>query len=208
MRSRDSSISFCANGQNSSTRLMVIKGEKKREEKCMKTRVILGIVLTLTLIGCSNTTKIASEPPATSTSLDQQEPDMPYTKDDAIAAFKKDKDYSNYEISDYVLVEDDKLPLLKAVISFHDHEANTDSNLAFVYGDTILRVGFATNEVDGVKTYEIADNSQLTYVGDGAVTTSIRKIETNEVIDYKITFSYDESTSTTNFKVVAEKPTK
>ncbi len=174
----------------------------------MKTRVILGIVLTLTLIGCSNTTKIASEPPATSTILDQQEPDKPYTKDDAIAAFKKDKDYSNYEISDNVLVEDDKLPLLKAVISFHDHEANTDSNLAFVYGDTIQRVGFAANEVDGVKTYEIADNSQLTYVGDGAVTTSIRKIETNEVIDYKITFSYDESTSTTNFKVVAEKPTK
>ncbi len=174
----------------------------------LKTRVILGILLTLPLIGCSNTTKIASEPPATSTNLDQQEPDKPYIKDDAIAAFKKDKNYSNYEITDYVLVEDGKLPLLKAIISFHDHEANTDSNLAFVYGETILRVGFATNEEDDVKTYEIADNSQLTYVGDGAVTTSIRKIETNEVIDYKITFSHDESTSTTRFEIVAEKSTK
>lgn len=174
----------------------------------MDKRVILSTVLTLTLIGCSNNPKITSEPPTTSTILNQQEPDKPYTKDDAIAAFKKDKNYSNYEITDYVLVEDDKLPLLKAVISFHDREANTDSNLAFVYGDTILRVGFATNEVDGTKTFEIADNSQLTYIGDGAVTTSIRKIETNEVIDYKITFSRDEPTSTTNFEVVSEKPTK
>ena len=173
----------------------------------MKTIVVLGIVLALTLVGCSNTTKMALEPPATPT-IQVQEPDKPYTKDDAIAAFKKDKEFSNYAISDYVLVDDEKIPLLKAVISFHDHEANTDSNLAFVYGDTILRLGFATNEVDGVKTYEIAETSQLTYVGDGAVTTSIRKIETNEVIDYKITFSHDESTSTTNFEVVAEKPAK
>ena len=172
----------------------------------MNTRVILGIVLTLTLVGCSDTT-MSLEPPATPT-LQVQEPDKPYTEEDAIAAFKKDKEFSNYAISDYVLVEDEKIPLLKAVISFHDHEANNDANLAFVYNDTILRLGFAANEVDGVKTFEIADHSRLTYVGDGAVTTSIRKIETNEVIDYKITFSHDATTSTTHFEVVAEKPTK
>ncbi|WP_342600899.1 hypothetical protein MHB48_07710 [Psychrobacillus sp. FSL H8-0483] len=175
----------------------------------MKLRLTLGIILTLTLIGCSNITQSVSEYPASSLNQDQQTSDKKnYTKDDAIATFKKNKDYSNYEISDYVLVKDDKLPMLKAVISFYDNIENNSCNLAFIYGDTIQRVGFAVNEVDGVKTYEIADNSRLTYVGDGAVTTSIRKIETNEIIDYKITFSYDESTSTTNFKVVAEKPTK
>lgn len=62
--------------------------------------------------------------------------------------------------------------------------------------------------LDGLKTYEMNDRSQLTYVGDGTVTTFIREIETNEIINYKITFSYNKSTSTTNFEIVAEKPTK
>lgn len=175
----------------------------------MKLRLTLGIILTLNLIGCSNTTHSVSEYPNSSLNQNQQTSvKKNYTKDDAIATFKMNRDYNNYEISDYILVEDDKLPMLKAVISFYDNIDNNSCNLAFIYGDTIQRIGFAVNEVEGVKTYEIADNSRLTYVGDGAVTTSIRKIETNEIIDYKISFSYEESTSTTNFKVVAEKPTK
>ncbi|WP_144512132.1 hypothetical protein [Bacillus sp. FJAT-22090] len=173
----------------------------------MKLTLTLGIIFTLTLIGCSNTTQSVSEYPASSLNQGQQTSDKNYTKEDAIATFKENKDYGKYEITDYVLVKDDKLPMLKAVISFYDSKEKNSCNLAFIYGDTIQRVGFAVNEVDGVKTYEIADNSRLTYVGDGAVTTSIRKIETNEIIDYKITFSYEESTSTTNFKIVAEKPT-
>ena len=98
--------------------------------------------------------------------------------------------------------------MLKAVISFYDNIENNSCNLAFIYGDTIKIINFAVNELDGVKAYEIDDNRQLTYIGDGAVTTSIRKIETNEIINYTITFSYDESTSTTNFKIESEKSTK
>ncbi|WP_391117386.1 hypothetical protein [Psychrobacillus sp. L3] len=175
----------------------------------MKLRLTLGIFLTLTLIGCSNTTQSVSEYPNSSLNKNQQTSvNKNYSKDDAIATFKENKDYGKYEITDYVLVKDDKLPMLKAVISFYDNIDNNSCNLAFIYGDTIQKMGFAENEVDGVKTYEFADNSRLTYVGDGTVTTSIRKIETNEIIDYKITFSYEESTLTTNFNVVAEKPTK
>ncbi|MEH7392326.1 hypothetical protein V7149_03910 [Bacillus sp. JJ1503] len=175
----------------------------------MKLRLTLVIFLSLTLIGCSNTTQSVSEYPDSSLNQNQQTSvKKNYTKDDAIATFKMNRDYNNYEIFDYILVKDDKLPMLKAVISFYDKTENNSCNLAFIYGDTIQRIGFAVNEVDGVKTYEIADNSRLTYVGDGTVTTSILKIETNEVIDYKITFLYEESTSTTNFNVVAEKLTK
>jgi len=65
----------------------------------MKTNVILGIVLTLTLIGCSNTTKIASEPPATSTILDQQEPDKPYTKRAAETRMGKGKGPVEYWVA-------------------------------------------------------------------------------------------------------------
>ncbi|QTD40327.1 hypothetical protein [Sporosarcina sp. Te-1] len=175
----------------------------------MKLRLTLGIILISILIGCSPTTESVSEHPVSSINQDQQSPEKKmYPQDDAIAAFNRNKHYSDYEVTDYVVVKDDALPMLKAVISFYDHIENNSCNLAFIYGDTIQRIGFAVNETDGVKTYEIADNSRLTYVGDGAVTTSIREIDTNEIIDYKITFSYDKSTSTTNFEVVAEKPTK
>ena len=172
-------------------------------------KLILTFGLILMLLGCSNTTQNELQYPDSSLNQEQQTLDNKnYTEDDAIALFKKDKDYSSYEIYDYVTVKDDKFPMLKAVISFYDHLEDNSCNLAFIYGDTIRRINFAVNELDGVKTYEIDDSSQLTYIGDGTVTTSIRKIETNEIINYKITFSYDESTSTTNFAVVAEKPTK
>ncbi|RKD24462.1 hypothetical protein BEP19_08730 [Ammoniphilus oxalaticus] len=127
------------------------------------------------------------------------------TKKDVIAAFKAREGSSGYEIIDFILVEDEQLPKLKAVISYYDKENDNDCNLAFLYGDIIQRLCFAVNEVAGVKSYEIADNSKLRYRGDGAVTTAIRNIDTKEVIDYTITFSYDEPTLTTEFKVEAEK---
>lgn len=172
----------------------------------MKLKFPFGLILILMLLGCSNPTQNEPESPL---NPEQQTLDNNnYAEDDAIALFKKNKDYSTYEISDYVPVKDDKLPMLKAVISFYDNIENNSCNLAFIYGDTIKRINFAVNELDGVKAYEIDDNRQLTYIGDGAVTTSIRKIETNEIINYTITFSYDESTSTTNFKIESEKSTK
>lgn len=172
----------------------------------MKLKFPIGLILILMLLGCSNPTQNEPESPL---NPEQQTLDNNnYAEDDAIALFKKNKDYSTYEISDYVSVKDDKLPMLKAVISFYDNIENNSCNLAFIYGDTIKRINFAVNELDGVKAYEIDDNRQLTYIGDGAVTTSIRKIETNEIINYTITFSYDESTSTTNFKIESEKSTK
>lgn len=163
--------------------------------------LILVITFIVTLMVCSNTTQIVSHSPQTSV---KQE----YTKDDAIAIFKKYKDFNNYEITDYVLVKDDKIPRLNAVISFYDKKKNNSSNLAFIFGDSSKEVCFASNEEEGVKTYEIADKAKLTYVGDGAVTTSIRKVVTNEIIDYKIIFSHEESTSFDNFKVIGEKQVK
>jgi hypothetical protein len=167
----------------------------------------LMVTLIVTLIGCSNAIENVSTNPDSSlnpqTSLKKK-----YTKDDAIVTFKRYKDFNNYIINDCVLVNDDKIPMLNAVISFYDKKKNNSSNLAFIFGDSSQEVCFATNEIEGVKTYELADNSELTYVGDGAVSTSIRKIDTNEVIVYKIIFSYEQSTSATNFKIVAEKQAK
>lgn len=161
------------------------------------------------LLGCSNTLQNKTQYPESPLNKEQQTlENKNNNEDDALALFKKNKDYIHYKISDYVTIKDDKIPMLKGVISFYDNIENNSCNLAFIYGDTIKRINFAVNEIDGVKAYEIADNSRLTYMGDGSVTTSIRNIETNEIINYTITFSTDESISTTNFKIEAEKPTK
>ena len=94
-------------------------------------RITLGVILTLTLIGCSDTTQSTSESPTFPLNREQASVKKNYTEDDAIAIFKEDKDYSKYEISDYVIVNDDKFPMLKAVISFYDHIENNSCNLAF-----------------------------------------------------------------------------
>lgn len=119
------------------------------------------------------------------------------------------KDLENFEIIDCVLAEDDHRSGLKAVIAFHDKENNNSCNLAFIYREgSIQEICFAANETEGRKTFEIADDSKLAYIGNGTVTISIRKIETNEIFDYAITFSYEEAISAINFKVVSEKREK
>ncbi|MFJ7666913.1 hypothetical protein ACIQXI_07380 [Lysinibacillus sp. NPDC097195] len=133
--------------------------------------------------------------------------DNDYTKELAIATFRKDNGYLNYEISDVVLVKDNALPKLKAVISFYDKENNNSSNLAFIYDNISREICFAVNDIEGVKTYEIDDSSNLTYVGNGAVTTSIRKIDTNKKIDYTITFSHEDATPSTTIKIETAEPT-
>lgn len=128
-----------------------------------------------------------------------------YTEDDAIALFRVNNDADDYIITDSVLVDDNTIPRLKAVISFYDKKDNNDCNLAFITDSTAQIVCFAANEEDGVKDFEIADSEGLSYTENGAVATSIRKIKTNEVFDYTIIYSFDESTTTTNFKVISNK---
>jgi len=171
----------------------------------MKHYFVLFVLTIICLVGCSAEGKNSSSYPDTSLNV-QPSINQDLTKELAIATFWKDKDYHNYEISDVVLVDDRAIPKLKAVISFVDKEKNNSSNLAFLYDHNSREICFAVNEVEGVPTYEIADDSKLTYVGNGVVSTSIRKIETNEIINYQIGFSHEESSSTTTIKIESEKP--
>lgn len=155
------------------------------------------------LVGCSEENQNNLTNPD-STFKPQPSIDKNYTKELAIQTFWAENDNHNYEISDVVLVEDHAIPKLQAVISFVDKEINNSSNLAFLYDNTSREICFAVNEVAGVQTYEIADDSKLTYVGNGVVSTSIRKIDTNEIIDYQIGFSHEETNSTTTIKIESE----
>lgn len=171
----------------------------------MKHCLVLLLLSIVCLVGCEEEDQNSLTIPD-STFKPQPSIDKNYTKELAIQTFLADNDHHNYAISDVVLVEDHALPKLQAVISFYDKENNNSSNLAFIYDHTSREIGFAVNEVAGVQTYEIADDSKLTYIGNGVVSTSIRKIDTNEIINYQIGFSHEESTSTTTITIESEKP--
>lgn len=174
--------------------------------------LILAFMLIVTIIGCSKFGNISHEkithnkiPSASSLVISSEDK---FTHDDAIALFMADKEINDYEVFDSVLVDDDKLPLLKAVILFDDREANNSCNFAFIIENSdreILpqEITFAVNKVEGVKDYH---SSRLTYKGNGAVTTSISEIETKEVFDVTVRYSYEESTSSTNFELISDKP--
>lgn len=168
--------------------------------------LVLAVIFIASLFGCSNTAQNMATQSASALNSDAPER-MNYTRDNAVAAFLKNKDSSRYEAIDCVLVEDDKIPTLKAVVSYCDRTIDNSCNLAFIFGDASREICFAANETEGARTYEIADNSRLAYIGDGAVATSIRKIDTGEILDFTVSFSYDASIATSNFKIISCKHT-
>lgn len=165
-------------------------------------RLSFVILLFFTLVGCSGVDEKVKEYPGDLANFTQQTSE--FTKEDAVAIFYEQHDVKNYEITDLILVNDEKIPELKAVISYFDKIENNSSNLAFIYEDISFRVGFAVNEEEGIRSFENVEDSQLTYIGDGTVTTSIRNVKTNEILDYKITFSRDDSIPKTHFIVDSE----
>jgi len=86
---------------------------------------------------------------------------------------------------------------------FHDKKANNSCNLAFIIDDLDNTINFAANEVEDIKDYEMVDDS-IFYKGNGALGISIRNLKTNEVIGYTVIYSYDELTSTTNYKIISD----
>ena len=122
----------------------------------MKTIVVLGIVLALTLVGCLQYYQDGiGEPPATPTIQVQEPRFKPLHRGGRNRVMsRRIKEFSNYEISDYVLVEDNKIPLIKGghFLSW-TMKRTQDSNLAFLFMvirfyDWVLQ----RMEVDGVKT--------------------------------------------------------
>ncbi|MGI6225800.1 MAG: hypothetical protein ACOYJ1_06035, partial [Peptococcales bacterium] len=88
-------------------------------------------------------------------------------------------------------------------VSFYDKKRNNSCNLAFIYNDVCQEICFAVNEKEGEKDFAIVADNPLTYIGDGTIAILVQKIATNELFNYKISFSH-EGLATINFKVVAE----
>lgn len=172
--------------------------------------------LIMTMMGCSKSENLSEEKltynylPAASSSETINKDEL--TDDDVRIIFEKDREMDDYEIIDSILIDDDKYPQLKAVILFEDKQINNSCNLAFIAGNMeqeniVQEVGFAVNEVEGIKDYEIDDDSRLKYKQNGEVTLSVRKIISNEILDFTIAHSYQEANSI-NFKIISNKRTK
>ena len=170
---------------------------------------VLIFILSVTIMGCSQIDKLSGENEVLNDEKSQLNLDI-LSQMDFI---------SEYQIIDSILVDDNTIPYLKAIALFYDQENNNNCNLAFItQGEsenngtfntkyTIQPINFAANKIDGIKDFEIADESKLSYEGNGAATISIRNIETNKILDYTIIYSYDESISQINFEIISDENT-
>ncbi len=118
------------------------------------------------------------------------------TIDDVKNVFLNDKNYEGCEITDCVLVNDNAYGLT-GVIQYTDEDGNP-SWLAFVRDGIAYPVGLDANN-----TLKIASDSVLTYIGNGTVALTLEDPGTGEIYDYTMTYTYDEATNHTNFKVAS-----
>lgn len=167
--------------------------------------LILISTLIVTSIGCSNVkNKNIKKVTQKNSLISEKKNEKKYTRDNAITKFKEDNNLKNCQIVDCVVVNDDKLPLLKAVIAYYNPNENSGCDLGFVNDGGIQSVGIASDRVSGENSYVIAKKSNLTYVGNGAVTIYLTEIKTKKTFKFKVIYSYDKKKSFTNFKIISE----
>ncbi|MFY9174878.1 MAG: hypothetical protein WAO24_06000 [Peptococcia bacterium] len=114
------------------------------------------------------------------------------TKEQVIQIFMNEKDNSNCVITDCVVAEDMAYGLT-GVVQYTDESGNP-CYLAFVKDPWSYPVG-----LDAENICVIADDSILTYQGNGIVTLSLKNPEMDVIYDY--TVEYSRNNTDTNFKV-------
>ena len=114
------------------------------------------------------------------------------TIDDVKEIFLNDPKLKDYEITDCVLTPDGAYGLI-GIVQYTDEEGNT-SWLAFVNKDYAHPVN-----LDATGKLVIADNSVLTYIGNGAVVLTLENPSTGDIYDYTMVYSYDENINHVNF---------
>lgn len=158
---------------------------------------LLCIVVCLFLSACqkidSNTpatdkVEILSKPPAPSDFVIKKA----LTKEQVMLIFADEKDNSDYVITDCVVAEDMAYGLT-GVVQYTNENGNACC-LAFVKDTWSYPVG-----LDAENQLVIADDSVLTYQGNGIVTLSLRDPENEVIYDYRVEYSCDDTD--TNFKV-------
>lgn len=78
---------------------------------------------------------------------------------------------------------------LTGVVLYEDSRENNVCNLAFALDTYFHPLCFAVNEREGQRDFDILEDSQLTYLGEGKVGVSVKRIGTDEIYDYQISYS-------------------
>lgn len=155
------------------------------------------IVVCIFLSACQ---KSDTNTPATDRVETSSKPDAPsdsvtekaLTKEQVMLIFKNEKDNSNCVITDCVVAEDMAYGLTGVVQ--YTHGNRNPCYLAFVKDTWSYPIG-----LDAENLYVIADDSVLTYQGNGIVTLSLKNPENDVINDYTVEYSCNDID--TNFKV-------
>lgn len=169
--------------------------------------ICCALSLIFLLTACENQSPAAGQSPdPASAETEKMKPDAPsYTEEDAYAVFYADPDFENCAPTDCVLANDSANGL-NAIIQYTDQNKNNACNLAFLCLDSCYPICFAVNSAEGVRDFEIADDSILSYLGNGTAALSVINTATNNNYDFSVQFSMIQSDrgTGTNFKITSE----
>lgn len=133
-----------------------------------------------TLCACLNN-EMESNEPTDLKEVSASDENKTWTEEAVIALFQDGKKNTDYEVTDCALTTDFAYDRV-GVVQFTDENGNP-CNFAFVDKE-----GFYQQV--GIEAI-IADNSSLTYIGDGKVTLTLVQKESGTIYDCTISFSAD-----------------
>lgn len=107
------------------------------------------------------------------------------TEQDIIALFQSQDDSIDTVVTDCILISDKAFHLV-GVVQYTDSYQNP-CNLAFIKADGF----YQTINLDGENLCEIAQESKLSYMGDGAVALTLQQKGTDQLYDYTVTYEKD-----------------
>ena len=154
--------------------------------------LLMAIVMVLGLGACKKKElSDANNAPVTDETKNNTE-EKPIAIDDVKEIFLNDPQLKDFEITDCVLAND-KAYGLWGIVQYTDDDGNS-TWLAFVNEDYAHPVN-----LDATGKLVIADNSVLTYIGNGAVVLTLENPSTGDIYDYTMVYSYDENINHVNF---------
>ncbi|HHT01707.1 MAG TPA: hypothetical protein GXZ96_03335 [Firmicutes bacterium] len=163
--------------------------------KKVLTVALLCIVVCLFLSACQKSDpkrwrEISAQPDVTADSVTEKT----FTKEQVRFIFNNEKENSNRTITDCVVAED-RAYGLTGVVQFTKEDGNA-CYLAFVKDTWSYPIG-----LDADNRHVIADDSVLTYLGNGIVTLLLKDLLNEIVYDYTVAYSCNDSE--TNFRVLS-----
>ncbi len=155
--------------------------------------LLMAVLMVFSISACKKQEVSSTNNTALTDDSTKKEEEKIITIDDVKEIFANDPQLKDFEITDCVLANDKAYGLL-GIVQYTDDEGNS-SWLAFVNEDYAHPVN-----LDASGKLAIAENSVLTYIGNGAVVLTLEDPSTGDIYDYTMVYSYDEKINHVNFE--------